>query len=134
MILPSITLGTASAATIQRMTRASMLEVMRQDFIRTARAKGIRERGVIIGHALKNSLIPVITIVGLELGYLLSGTVVTEEVFNLPGVGRLMLSGIYQRDYPIVQGTVLFIAVIFISLNFLVDLLYALINPRIRYG
>jgi peptide/nickel transport system permease protein len=134
MVLPSITLGTASAATVQRMTRVSMLDVMRQDYIRTARAKGIRELWVILAHALKNSLIPVMTVVGLELGYLLSGAVVTEEVFNLPGIGRLVLSAIYQRDYPVVQGTVLFIAVIFISLNCLVDLLYAFVNPRIRYA
>lgn len=134
MSLPWLTLGTASAATIQRMTRASMLDVLRQDYIRTARAKGLAERRVIFLHALRNALIPVTTIVGLELAYLLSGTVVTEEVFNLPGVGRLVLTGINTRDYPVVQGTVLFIAAAFITLNFLVDMLYALLNPRVRYG
>lgn len=134
MILPAITLGTASAATIQRMTRISMLDVLRQDYVRTARAKGLTERVVVASHALKNALIPIITVVGLELAYLLSGTVVTEEVFDLPGVGRLVLTGIDARDYPVVQGTVLFIAAVFIGLNFLVDLLYAVVNPRIRFS
>jgi peptide/nickel transport system permease protein len=134
MALPIMTLGTAASAGIQRYTRVSVLEVMRHDYIRTARAKGLRERRVVIGHALKNSLIPVVTIVGLELGGLLGGAAVTEQVFTLPGVGRLVLDGIYGRDYPIVQGTVLLIATTFIVLNFAVDVLYAFLNPRIRYS
>jgi peptide/nickel transport system permease protein len=134
MALPILTLGTAASAGIQRYTRVSVLEVMRHDYIRTARAKGLPERRVVVGHALKNSLIPVVTIVGLELGGLLGGAAVTEQVFTLPGVGRLVLDGIYGRDYPIVQGTVLLIATTFIVLNFAVDVLYAFLNPRIRYS
>jgi peptide/nickel transport system permease protein len=132
MILPILTLGTASSAAIQRYTRITMLDVLRQDFVRTARAKGLREPRVIYFHALRNSLIPVVTVVGLELGALLGGTAVTEQVFTLPGVGRLVLEGIYGRDYPVIQGSVLFIASVFIMLNFVVDVLYGLVNPRIR--
>jgi peptide/nickel transport system permease protein len=134
MILPVVTLGVAASAGIQRYTRVSVLEVMRQDYIRTARAKGLREQRVVLMHALRNSLIPVVTVVGLELGGLLGGAAVVEQVFSLPGVGRLVLNGIYGRDYPIVQGTTLFIATTYIVLNFLVDLLYAYLNPRIRYA
>jgi peptide/nickel transport system permease protein len=132
MLLPMLTLGTASSAAIQRYTRITMLDVMRQDFVRTARAKGLREWRVVSIHALRNSLIPVITVVGLELGALLGGTAVTEQVFTLPGVGRLVLDGIYGRDYPVIQGSVLFIASAFIVLNFAVDVLYGFVNPRIR--
>jgi peptide/nickel transport system permease protein len=133
MILPWIVLGTAVAATLMRMTRSCLLEVMRQDYIRTARAKGLRERVVIWGHALKNAMIPVITVAGLQVGYLLGGAVVTEEVFTLPGIGRLVLWAIYQRDYPLVQGTVLFIAVAFALTNLAVDAIYGYLDPRIRY-
>jgi peptide/nickel transport system permease protein len=133
MILPWIVLGTAVAATIMRMTRSCLLEVMRQDYIRTARAKGLRERVVIWSHALKNAMIPVITVAGLQVGYLLGGAVVTEEVFTLPGIGRLVLWAIYQRDYPLVQGTVLFIAVVFALTNLVVDAIYGYLDPRIRY-
>ena len=133
MILPWIVLGTAVAATIMRMTRSCLLEVMRQDYIRTARAKGLRERVVIWSHALKNAMIPVITVAGLQVGYLLGGAVVTEEVFTLPGIGRLVLWAIYQRDYPLVQGTVLFIAVAFALTNLVVDAIYGYLDPRIRY-
>ena len=133
MILPWIVLGTAVAATIMRMTRSCLLEVMRQDYIRTARAKGLRERAVIWSHALKNAMIPVITVAGLQVGYLLGGAVVTEEVFTLPGIGRLVLWAIYQRDYPLVQGTVLFIAVAFALTNLVVDAIYGYLDPRIRY-
>jgi len=106
---------------------------MRQDYIRTARAKGLRERVVIWSHALKNAMIPVITVAGLQVGYLLGGAVVTEEVFTLPGIGRLVLWAIYQRDYPLVQGTVLFIAVTFALTNLVVDAIYGYLDPRIRY-
>jgi peptide/nickel transport system permease protein len=133
MILPWIVLGTAVAATLMRMTRSCLLEVMRQDYIRTARAKGLRERVVIWSHALKNAMIPVITVAGVQVGYLLGGAVVTEEVFTLPGIGRLVLWAIYQRDYPLVQGTVLFIAVAFALTNLAVDAIYGYLDPRIRY-
>ena len=134
MLLPGFCLGTASAAVVMRMTRSSMLDVLRQEYIRTARAKGLHEPAVLVAHALKNALIPVITVIGLQIGYLLGGTVVVEEVFGLPGIGRLTLWAIFQRDYPTVQGTVLFIAVMFMSVNLLVDVLYAFLDPRIRYG
>jgi peptide/nickel transport system permease protein len=134
MALPSLALGTAVAAVFMRMTRSTLLEVMRQDFIRTARAKGLREQGVVWSHALKNSLIPLITVAGVQVGYLLGGVVVTEEVFTLPGVGRLILWGVFQRDYPVVQGTVLFVSLLFMLSNLVVDLVYAYVDPRIRYG
>ncbi|MBM3134876.1 MAG: ABC transporter permease [Chloroflexi bacterium] len=134
MLLPGFCLGTASAAVIMRMTRSCMLEVLRQEYIRTARAKGLAEQVVIIAHALKNAMIPVVTVAGLQMGYLLGGTVVVEEVFTLPGIGRLLLWAIYQRDYPTVQGTVLFVAVMFMAVNLLVDVLYAFLDPRIRYA
>ena len=132
--LPSLALGTAVAAVFMRMTRSTLLEVMRQDYIRTARAKGLREQGVVWGHALKNSLIPLITVVGVQVGYLLGGVVVTEEVFTLPGVGRLILWAVFQRDYPLVQGTILFVSLLFMLSNLVVDLVYAWVDPRIRYG
>ena len=133
MLIPGICLGTVSAAVIMRMTRSSMLDVLGQDYVRTARAKGLGEWAVIIGHALKNGLIPVITVAGLQMGWLLGGSIVVEEIFTLPGLGRLLLWAIYQRDYPTVQGTVLFIAFMFMALNVLVDILYAFLDPRIRY-
>ncbi|HEX9074284.1 MAG TPA: ABC transporter permease [Anaerolineae bacterium] len=134
MLLPGVCLGTASAAVVMRMTRSSMLDVLRMEYIRTARAKGLREPAVLVTHALKNAFIPVVTVIGLQMGYLLGGTVVVEEVFGLPGLGRLTLWAIFQRDYPTVQGTVLFIAVMFMSVNLLVDFLYAFLDPRIRYA
>ena len=134
MALPSLALGTAVAAVFMRMTRSTLLEVMRQDYIRTARAKGLRERGVVWIHALRNSLIPLITVAGVQVGYLLGGVVVTEEVFTLPGVGRLILWAVFQRDYPVVQGTILFVSLLFMLSNLLVDLIYAYVDPRIRYG
>ncbi len=134
MILPAISVGTVASANIVRMTRATMLEELRQDYVRTARAKGLHERVVIYSHTLRNTLIPVITIAGLQIGYLMGGIVVMEAVFTLPGVGRLMLLAISQRDYPLIQGVVLFIATIFVFSNLLVDVLYAYVNPRIRYG
>ena len=134
MALPSLALGTAVAAVFMRMTRSTLLEVMRQDYIRTARAKGLREPGVVWSHALKNSLIPLITVAGVQVGYLLGGVVVTEEVFTLPGVGRLILWAVFQRDYPLVQGTILFVSLLFMLSNLVVDLIYAYVDPRIRYG
>jgi peptide/nickel transport system permease protein len=132
--LPSLALGTAVAAVFMRMTRSSLLEVMQQDYIRTARAKGLPEAGVLWRHALKNSLIPLITVAGVQVGYLLGGAVVTEEVFTLPGVGRLLLWAVFQRDYPLVQGTILVISALFLVSNLIVDLVYAYLDPRVRYG
>lgn len=133
MALPAICLGTASAASIARTTRACMLDVLRSEYVRTASAKGLADRAVVLKHALRNALIPVVTVAGLQLGILLGGTVVVEEVFTLPGVGRLVLWSIYQRDYPLTQSTILFIAVLFMAINLAVDLLYAYLDPRIRY-
>lgn len=132
MILPAVTIGTSTVAVIARMTRSSMLEVIRQDYIRTARAKGQVESKVINHHALKNALIPIITVIGIQFGYLLSGAVLTESIFAVPGVGRLMVTSIKERDFPVVQGSVLFIAVAFSLVNLLVDILYAFVDPRIR--
>ena len=134
MLLPALCLGTASAANIARTTRASMLDVLRSDYIRTATAKGLASRLVILKHAFKNALIPVVTVAGLQMGILLGGAVVVEEVFTLPGVGRLVLWSIYQRDYPLTQSTILFIAFLFMAINLAVDLLYGYLDPRIRYG
>jgi peptide/nickel transport system permease protein len=133
MIFPAITLGFAFTSSVMRTTRSSMLEVARQDYVRTARGKGLGETRVVIRHMLANALIPVITIIGIEFGYLLGGAVIVEEVFALPGMGRLLLQGISQRDYAVVQGTVLFIAFTFVIVNLLTDLTYAFIDPRIRY-
>jgi len=132
MVLPAVTIGTGSAAIITRMTRSSMLEVVRQDYIRTARAKGQVESKVINQHALKNALIPIITVVGLQFGYLLGGAVLTESIYSIPGVGRLMVDSIKSRDFPVVQGGVLFIAITFSIVNLLVDILYAFVDPRIK--
>ncbi len=134
MLLPVVCLGTASAANIARTTRACMLDVLRSEYVRTAAAKGLTRRVVVLKHALKNALIPVVTVVGLQAGILLGGTVVVEEVFTLPGVGRLVLWSIYQRDYPVTQSTILFIAVLFMTINLAVDLLYRYLDPRIRYA
>jgi peptide/nickel transport system permease protein len=133
MVLPALCLGTAAAANIARTTRACMLDVLRSEYIRTASAKGLARGAVILKHALRNALIPVVTVVGLQMGILLGGTVVVEEVFTLPGVGRLVLWSIYQRDYPLTQSTILFIAFMFMSLNLMVDLVYGYLDPRIRY-
>src|SRR6266542_2443897 len=134
MLLPALCLGTASAANIARTTRACMLDVLRSEYIRTAAAKGLAARALVLKHALKNALIPVVTVAGLQVGILLGGTVVVEEVFTLPGVGRLVLWSIYQRDYPLTQSTILFIAVMFMTINLVVDLLYGYLDPRIRYS
>jgi len=132
MLLPAITLGTALAAMVTRMTRSSLLEVLHQDYIQTARSKGLRERIVVLKHGLKNALIPVTTVVGLQLGYILGGSVLTETVFALPGLGRLMVNSIFHRDYPVVQGSVLVYALIFVLVNLVVDVLYSYLDPRIR--
>jgi len=133
LFFPAITLGFAFTASIMRTTRSAMLEVLRQDYVRTARGKGVRERDVIVTHSLRNALIPLITIIGVEFGYLLGGAVIVENVFALPGIGRLIINGIDQRDYAVVQGTVLFVAVCFVMINLLVDIIYAYSDPRIRY-
>jgi peptide/nickel transport system permease protein len=134
MALPALCLGTASAANIARTTRACMLDVLRSEYIRTAAAKGLADRLVVLKHALKNALIPIVTVAGLQIGILLGGTVVVEEVFTLPGIGRLVLWSIYQRDYPLTQSTILFVAVMFMAINLAVDVLYGYLDPRIRYG
>jgi ABC-type dipeptide/oligopeptide/nickel transport system permease component len=132
LILPAITLGTRSAAYLARLTRASMLEVLNQDYIRTARMKGLPEWKVILKHAFPNTLIPVITVIGTDFGNYLSGAVLTESIFGWPGVGRLALEAILKRDFPVIQGTVLFMALMFILANLVVDLLYGVVDPRIR--
>ena len=132
LIMPALTIGTSSAAIITRMTRSSMLEVVRQDYIRTARAKGLSEKVVINRHGLKNALIPIVTVIGLQFGWLLGGAVLTETVFAWPGVGRLMVDAIRQRDFPVVQGGVLLLALTFSVVNLAVDILYAYIDPRIK--
>jgi peptide/nickel transport system permease protein len=134
MALPALCLGTASAANIARTTRACMLDVLRSEYIRTAAAKGLADRLVVLKHALKNALIPIVTVAGLQIGILLGGTVVVEEVFTLPGIGRLVLWSIYQRDYPLTQSTILFVAVMFMAINLAVDVLYGYLDPRIRYS
>jgi ABC-type dipeptide/oligopeptide/nickel transport system permease component len=133
MILPVISLGTASTALIARMTRSAMLEVLNADFIRTARAKGLAQQRIIIGHALRNALIPVVTIVGLQFGILMAGAVITEVVFTWPGIGRLMVESILNRDFPVVRATLLVTSATFIVINLLVDILYAYLDPRIKY-
>ena len=133
LILPALATGTGFAAILARQTRSAMLEVLSQDYIRTAYAKGMRERVVIFRHALRNGLIPVVTVMGIALAILLNGAVITENVFAIKGLGRLFIDAILGRDYPIVQGVILLVACIFIFMNFFVDILYAVINPRIRY-
>lgn len=134
LILPAVTLGVGAAAVIARVTRSSMIEVFSEDFIRTARAKGLAERMVVVRHALKNALIPIITIVGLEFGGLLAGAVITETVFSYPGIGQLLIKSINNRDFPIVQGALLLFAVQFVLVNLIVDLLYARVDPRISFA
>ncbi len=134
LILPAITLGTALAAILSRMTRASMLEVIREEYITTARAKGLKEKVVILRHALRNALIPIITIIGLQSGALLSGAIITETIFSWPGIGRLLIQAIETRDYPLVQGCILVISFSYVLVNLLTDILYAYVDPRIRYN
>jgi peptide/nickel transport system permease protein len=134
MLLPATSLSLALMAVVMRMTRSAMLEVLGQEYIKTARAKGLADRFVLVRHALKNAMIPVITVVGIQMGQLLGGAVVIEQIFGLPGMGWTLLNGIYQRDYPIVQGAILYLATCFVLVNLLVDLAYAYLDPRIRYG
>jgi len=133
LILPALTLGGGLAATTTRMVRGSMLEEIRQDYVRTARAKGLSERAVLFGHALRNGLIPVITVLGLQAGMLLAGAIITESIFSWPGLGRLTVQAINARDYPLVQGCILAIALTYIFINLATDLLYSVVDPRIRY-
>ncbi|NQE04914.1 peptide/nickel transport system permease protein [ANME-1 cluster archaeon GoMg1] len=133
LILPTITLGTSMAAITTRLTRSSMLDVLNQDYIVTAKAKGLDEKTILLRHALKNAMLPVITFVGLQLGFLLGGAVIVETIFAWPGIGRLLVDSIYARDFALIQGCVLFIAVIFALSNLAVDILYAYLDPRIRY-
>jgi len=132
-ILPSITLGAAVAAVMARFTRASFVEVMQEDYMRTARAKGVRESVVVIKHGLRNAMIPVVTMMGLQFGFLLGGSIVVEVVFNWPGLGRLLVDSVAMRDYPVIQAEVLLFSLEFILINLVVDMLYAAINPAIRY-
>ncbi|MFQ5458601.1 MAG: ABC transporter permease, partial [Myxococcota bacterium] len=133
LVLPAITLGTALAAILSRMTRSAMLEVIREDYITAGRAKGLAERVVVLKHGFRNAMIPVLTVMGLQVGALLSGAVVTEKVFAWPGIGRLLVEGIEARDYPLVQGCVLTISLSYVLVNLVIDLLYAAVDPRIRY-
>jgi peptide/nickel transport system permease protein len=133
LVLPAITLSTITMAIVSRMARSSMLEVLSSDYLTTARAKGLRDHAVVLRHALKNALIPVVTVIGLQLGALLSGAVLTETVFGRVGVGRYVVTAITARDYPVVQGTVVIVAVFVVAINLIVDVLYAALDPRIRY-
>lgn len=134
MIMPAFVLGTGLAAVLMRQMRSSMLEVLKQDYVRTAKAKGLIKHIVVVRHALRNALIPVVTILGLQLGALLSGAVLTEQVFTIPGFGKLIVDAVFNRDYAVVQGVVLFTATATIVINLLVDLAYAWLNPKIHYG
>ena len=134
LVLPAVTLSTVPLAIIARMTRSSLLEVLRQDYVRTARAKGMAEIQVVTRHALRNAFIPIVTVIGLNVGSLLGGAILTETIFAWPGVGRLVVDAIFARDYPLVQGAVLVIAIVFVLVNLVVDLSYAYLDPRIRYG
>ncbi|MDR7481461.1 MAG: ABC transporter permease [Armatimonadota bacterium] len=134
LVLPAVTLGFSGSALIARMTRSSMLEVLGQDFIRTARAKGNEERRVVFRHALRNAMIPTVTVIGLAMGGLLAGAIVTETVFALPGVGRLVISSVLRRDYPVIQGVLIFIASIYVLVNLLIDVLYVYLDPRVKYA
>lgn len=132
-ILPAATLGIVLAAGIMRMTRSAFLETMDQDFIRTAKAKGNSTLRIVVGHALRNSTIPILTLGGMQIGYLLGGAVIVEQLFSIPGLGQFILDGINHRDYPVVQGSVLFIALVFVLVNLLIDVIYTIIDPRIKY-
>jgi len=132
-VLPSLTLGAAVAAVMARFTRASFVEVMHEDFVRTARAKGVPEWLVIVKHSLRNAMIPVVTMMGLQFGFLLGGSIVVEVVFNWPGLGRLLIDAVSMRDYPVIQAEVLLFSLEFIVINLVVDVLYAVINPTIRF-
>ncbi len=132
LVLPAIALGVVNSALITRFTRAAMLDVLGDDYVRTARAKGSTERRVVLKHALKNALVPIITVIGLSIAMLVAGAVVTETVFGLPGVGNLVVSAVLRRDYPVIQGTLLVVAAIYVLINFIVDMLYVVVDPRVR--
>ena len=132
LILPSLALGTHLAALLTRLTRSSMLEVLSQDYVRTARAKGLRDRAVLMRHALRNALIPLVTVIGINMGILLGGTAVIETVFVLPGVGQLVVRSLYNRDLPVIQGLILYVAVVYVLINLIVDILYTYLDPRLR--
>ena len=134
MVLPAVTVSFFSLSRNARLVRSSMLEVLSQDYVRTARAKGVGEGGVVVGHALRNAWLPVVTMIGLEFGFLLSGVVVVETIFSWPGVGRLVFNAINQRDIPLVQSAVIVFATVFVSINLIVDIVYARLDPRIRLG
>lgn len=134
LVLPAVTLGSVSAAIISRLTRSSLLEVMHEDYVRTARSKGLTGWAILIHHAAKNALVPIVTIAGLQFGSMLAGAVVTETVFSRPGLGRLVVNAILWKDYPLTQGAILFLAVMYVLVNLLVDVSYAWLDPRIRYG
>ena len=134
LILPSLAIGAGYSAILMRFVRAGLLEVLGSDYVRTARAKGVRERAVVLRHALRNALIPVVTVIGIQLALLLSGTVVVETVFSIRGIGRILVGAIFDRDYPIVQGVILLIAVIFVLANLIVDIVYTFLDPRIHYS
>jgi peptide/nickel transport system permease protein len=133
MVLPACTLAIVMVALIARVTRSSMLEILGEDFVRTARAKGNSEARVVWRHALPNAAVPVITVIGIGIASIISGVVVTESVFNIPGVGRLTIDAIMSRDYPLVQGLILFFSLIYVGINLLVDIVYVFVDPRIRY-
>jgi len=133
MFLPVLSLALGLAAVVVRMTRSSMLEVLGQDYVKVARAKGMANVAVLLRHALRNALIPIVTVLGLQMGFLLGGVVITEQIFGLPGLGWTLLNGVYQRDYPVVQGAVMLFATTFVLTNFLVDTVYMALDPRIRY-
>jgi len=133
MILPAVTLGFAQAALLARMSRSMMLEVLREDYVRTARSKGVAERMVVLSHALRNAMVPLVTVMGLTFAILMGGAIITEQVFNIPGVGRLLVQSVLRRDYPMVQGIVLVIAFNYVVINLVVDILYGLFDPRVRH-
>ncbi|MGH2549842.1 MAG: ABC transporter permease, partial [Thermomicrobiales bacterium] len=134
MLMPAFALGFSSAGLLARLVRSTMLDVMREDYIRTAFAKGVGERRVIVRHALRNALIPALTIIGASVGALLGGAVVTETVFTIPGMGRLVVQSIGRRDFPVIQGAVMLIAGVYVLVNLAVDILYVYVDPRVRYG
>ena len=133
LLLPALALGLPNSSLIIRFTRSSLLDVVANDYIRTARAKGVGERVVIFHHALRNALVPILTVVGLTFAALMGGAVVTETVFSLPGIGQLVVSSVLRRDYPVIQGVILMVATIYVLINLMVDLLYFLIDPRVKY-
>ena len=132
-MLPAVALGLPNSALIIRFTRTSMLDVLQDDYVRTARAKGVRPMGVVVHHAFRNAMIPVLTVIGLTIATLIGGAIVTETVFGLPGVGNLIVSAVLRRDYPVIQGTLLVISGIYVLINLAVDLLYAVVDPRVRF-